>query len=108
MQGAVRRYSPDAVDPLDAPAQDGDVDAVGAVVLPHRQRTVVADHDADRAAREATDEEIRHLTPCQHRGCRIARGEIEVDDLPKRLVEPQGDSVRTVSGGQFESNRRKF
>lgn len=58
--------------------------------------------------REATDEEILNLTPCQYRGCRIARGEIEVDDLPERLGEPQGDSVRTVSGGQFESNRRKF
>lgn len=58
--------------------------------------------------REATDEEILNLTPCQYRGCRIARGEIEVDDLPGRLGEPQGDSASTVSGGQFESNRRKF
>ena len=29
------------------------------------------------------------------------------DDKPEPLAEPQGDSVRSVSGGGFETNRRR-
>jgi hypothetical protein len=57
--------------------------------------------------RLATPEEVQNMGRCLHRGCRIARGEV-IDDSG-HLVEPppQGDSVRTVSGGAFESNRRR-
>ena len=57
--------------------------------------------------REATPGEVANMEPCLHRVCRIARGE-DIDDYGSELLaEPQGDSVRTVSGGAFESDRRR-
>jgi hypothetical protein len=57
--------------------------------------------------RQATPEEVANMEPCGHRACRIARGEDIDDSGSEPLAEPQGDSVRTVSGGAFESNRRR-
>jgi hypothetical protein len=57
--------------------------------------------------RDATPGEVANMEPCGHRVCRIARGEDIEDSGSERLAEPQGDSVRTVSGGAFESNRRR-
>jgi hypothetical protein len=57
--------------------------------------------------RLATPEEVANMGPCGHRACRIARGEDIDDSGSEPLAEPQGDSVRTVSGGAIESNRRR-
>jgi hypothetical protein len=57
--------------------------------------------------RPASPGEVANLEPCGHRACRIARGEDIDDSGSERLAKPQGDSVRTVSGGAFESNRRR-
>jgi len=57
--------------------------------------------------RDATPGEVANMEPCGHRACRIARGEDIEGSGSERLAEPQGDSVRTVSGGAFESNRRR-
>jgi hypothetical protein len=57
--------------------------------------------------REATPGEVANMEPCGHRVCRLTRGEDIEDFGSEHLAEPQGDSVRTVSGGAFESNRRR-
>lgn len=53
--------------------------------------------------REATDEELASLGVCQW--CLEDSGMSGLTTEP--LSEPQGDSVRTVSGGAFETNRRR-
>jgi hypothetical protein len=57
--------------------------------------------------RDATPGEVANMEPCGHPACRITRGEDIEDPGSERLAEPQGDSVQTVSGGAFESNRPK-
>jgi hypothetical protein len=57
--------------------------------------------------RQATPGEVANMHPCGHRACRIARGEGIDDSGSEPLAEPQGESVRTVSGGAFESDRRR-
>lgn len=57
--------------------------------------------------RDATPGEVANMDPCGHRVCRIARGEDIEDSASERLAEPHDDSVRTVSGGAFESDRRR-
>ena len=51
--------------------------------------------------REATDEELASLDVCHW--CMEDSGVSGLTTEP--LSEPQGDSVRTVSGGAFETNR---
>ena len=51
--------------------------------------------------------EVANMGPCAHRACRIARGEDIEDAGSERVAESRGDSMRTVSGGAFESNRRR-
>ena len=53
--------------------------------------------------REATDEELASHDVCHW--CLEDSGMSGVTTEP--LSEPQGDSVRTVSGGGFETNRRR-
>jgi hypothetical protein len=57
----------------------------------------------DGYVREATVRELSNMPVCGH--CLNPTGPIGVGAEP--LVEPQGNSVRTVSGGAFEMNRRR-
>lgn len=53
--------------------------------------------------REATDEELAENEVCHW--CLEDTGRSGVGTEP--IVQPHGDSVRTVSGGAFETNRRR-
>jgi hypothetical protein len=78
-----------------------------AVIHADRQCPAIKQMQA-RNVTEATPEDVANMSPCWHRRCRIARGELDEDGHPfEPLAEPQGNSVRTVSGGAFEMNRRR-
>lgn len=84
-----------------------DLEQRRAVIHADRQCPAIKQMEA-QDVRQATPEEVANMAPCQTRQCRIARGELDEEGQPfEPLAEPQGNSVRTVSGGGFETNRRR-
>lgn len=81
---------------------DGTVGRKQAVHIGRDTCHVVTKFNAEGHVREATADEISNMPVCLH--CLNQTGPIGVGTEP--LVEPQGDSVRIVSGGAFETNRR--
>lgn len=78
-----------------------------AVIHADRQCPAIKQMKAQHI-REATPEEVTNMSACQTRRCRVARGELDEDGHPfEPLAEPQGNSVRTVSGDAVETNRRR-
>ena len=80
-----------------------DDDHPGQVVHIGRDTCRVINRYEPKWIRRATDEELARLTVCYW--CMEDSGVSGLGSEP--LVEPQGDSVRTVSGGGFETNRRR-
>jgi hypothetical protein len=82
---------------------DGTVGRNQAVHVGRDTCHVVTRFNADGYVREATEDELSNMPVCGH--CLNQTGLIGVGTQP--LAEPQGNSVRTVSGGAFEMNRRR-
>ena len=79
-----------------------DRDKPGKAVHVGRDTCRVINYYEPKSIRPATDEELASLEVCYW--CMNDSGVSGLGSEP--LVEPQGDSVRTLSGGGFETNRR--
>ena len=80
-----------------------DRDKPGTAVHVGRDTCRVINHFESKWIRPATDEELASLEVCHW--CMNDSGVSGLGSEP--LIEPQGDSVRTVSGGGFETDRRR-
>ena len=80
-----------------------DRDKPGTVVHVGRDTCRIINHYESKWIRPATDEELASLEVCHW--CMNDSGVSGLGSEP--LIEPQGDSVRTVSGGGFETDRRR-
>ena len=80
-----------------------DQDNPGTAVHVGRDTCRALTRFASKWIRPATAEELASLEVCYW--CMNDSGVSGLGSEP--LVEPQGDSVRTVSGGGFETNRRR-
>jgi hypothetical protein len=80
-----------------------DGDKPGTAVHVGRDTCRIITHYESKWIRPATDEELASLEVCHW--CMNDSGVSGLGSEP--LIEPQGDSVRTVSGGGFETDRRR-
>ena len=80
-----------------------DRDKPGKAVHVGRDTCRIINNFESKWIRPATDEELASLEVCHW--CMNDSGVSGLGSEP--LIEPQGDSVRTVSGGGFETDRRR-